>query len=136
MFFHDNNKILGAFSLSIGSKASGIGETNDLIVLKPDGYTFIITRLRFNFVDKPGIENVLLTAKRQQAEIDIFTKLKLGSIGKSLKNSDPELDLLFNSKETALEISNNQNLIINCNTPILLDVEDITLTLFGYKLKK
>jgi len=135
-FFHPEEKILAQFNLSLESNAAGSGTKEGLITYTPDAFTFIVTRMRFNYVDKADIENVLLTAKRQQAEIDIFTDLKLGAIGSPIKKVEPWQDLMFAGKKTFIELSNTQNLFINAKTPISLAAKDITLTLFGYKLRK
>ncbi len=135
-FFHEQPKIIASFTTTLESNASGVGEKLGLISYQPDGFIYIITRIRFNYKKILGIENVLLTAKRGTAELDIFTDLKLGAIGSDLEKNEPLLDLSFEHKSVFIEISNSNLLTINSKSPILLNPKDISMTTFGYKLRK
>jgi hypothetical protein len=135
-FYHDQSKIIASFTTTLESNASGVGEKVGLIVYKPDGFVYIITRIRLNYKKVVGIENVLLTAKRGTAELDIFTDLKLGAVGSDLEKPEPLLDLSFENKSVFIEISNSNELTINAKSPILLNPKDISMTTFGYKMRK
>lgn len=135
-FFHPKDKVISQYSLTLESDATDVGTKDGLIVYKPDSITFIVTRMRLNFKSGvTGIENTLLTAKRNKAELDIFTELKLGVAGSALGACEPLLDLDFSTKETFIELSNSQNLLINAKTTDALSAKTISLTLFGYKIR-
>lgn len=137
MFFHPVEGITGSFTTSIESKALSVNSNQTIIELNTQSFVYVITKLRFSFVDGiTNIEKTLITLKRQNQELPIIERGKLGSIGSKLLSPEPLLDLFYNTKQTFIEIDSTQKLLVEAISPVALSPGDITLTAFGYKLNK